>query len=118
MENLIQSQTNDNFNQDMFKAIDKIRSKHKQQAKVESVFEQIIKTTGNENISKASLEDRIQTLVIDDMLENKPRLEKSSCYLTEKSKQLLNVHGDMTEPSIQLQDTPTKYFISTMEMSF
>ena len=30
MENLIQSQMNDNFNQDIFKAIDKIRNKHKQ----------------------------------------------------------------------------------------
>ena len=40
MENLIQSQMNDNFNQDIFKAIDKIRNKHKQQANVESIFEQ------------------------------------------------------------------------------
>ena len=45
------------------------------------------------------------------MLENKPRLEKNVHHLTEKSKQLLlNVDGDITEPSIQSQDTPTKYF--------
>ena len=30
MENLIHSQMNDNFNQDIFKAIDKIKNKHKQ----------------------------------------------------------------------------------------
>ena len=66
----------DNFNQDIFKAIDKIRNKHKQQSNVEFIFEQIIKTTGNESISKAFLEDRIETLVTDDMLENKPRLEE------------------------------------------
>ena len=56
MENLIQSQMNDNFNQDILKVIDKIRNKHKQQVNVESIFEQIIKTTGNENISKAVAE--------------------------------------------------------------
>ena len=95
MENLIQSQMNDSFNQDILKAIDKIRNKHKQQANVESIFEQIIKTTGNESISKSFLEDRIETLVTDDILENKPRLEKNSYYLTEKSKQLLNVGGGM-----------------------
>ena len=111
MENLIHSQMNDSFNQDIFKAIDKIRNKHKQQANVESIFEQIIKTTGNESISKSFLEDRIETLVTDDILENKPRLEKNSYCLTEKSKQLLlNVDGDMTEPLIQSQDTPTKHF--------
>ena len=55
---------NDNFTQDILKAIDKIRNKHKQQVNVESIFEQIIKTTGNENISKA--------IVTDDTLENKP----------------------------------------------
>ena len=53
-----------NFNQDIFKAIDKIRNKHKQQANIES-------TTGNESISKAFLEDTY-------------RLEKSSYYFTEK----------------------------------
>ena len=101
----------DNFKQDIFKAIDKIRTKHKQPANVESIFEQIIKTTGNESISKAFPEDRTETLITDDMLENKPRLEKNSYYLTEKSKQLLlNVHGDITEPLIQSQDTPTEYF--------
>ena len=47
---------NDNFNQDILKVIDKIRNKHKQQVNVESIFEQIIKTTGNENISKAVAE--------------------------------------------------------------
>ena len=109
MENLTQSQMNDNFNQDIFKAINKIRKKHKQQAKVESIVEQIIKTTGNESISKAFLEDGIETLATDGILENKPRLEKNSCYLTEKSKQLpLNVDDDITEPLIQSQDTPTK----------
>ena len=75
MENLIQDHMNDNFNQHIFKAIDEIRNKHKQQANVESIFEQIIKTTGNESISKAFFEDRIETLVTDDMLTNKPRLE-------------------------------------------
>ena len=69
MENLIQSQMNDNFNQNIFKAIDKIRNKHKQQANVESTFEQIIETTGNESISKAFLEDRIETLVTDENLD-------------------------------------------------
>ena len=81
IENLIQRQTNDNFNQEIFKAIAKIRNKHKQQINVESIFEQIIKTTGNETISKAFLEDRIETLVTDDML-NKLWLERNSCYLT------------------------------------
>ena len=38
MENLIQSQMNDNFNQDIFKAIDKIRNKHKQQVNVGIYF--------------------------------------------------------------------------------
>ena len=48
------------------------------------------------------------------MLENKPRLEKNSYYLTEKSKQLLlNVDDDITEPSIQSLDTPTKYFTAS-----
>ena len=39
IENLIQSQLNDNFNQDILTAINKIRNKHKQQANVESIFE-------------------------------------------------------------------------------
>ena len=47
MENSIQSLMNDSFNQGMFKAIEKIRNKNKQQANVESIFQQIIKTTGN-----------------------------------------------------------------------
>ena len=63
---------NDNFNQEIFKAIDKIRNKHKKQTNVESILEQIIKTTGNESISEAFLEHRIVTLVTDGMLENKP----------------------------------------------
>ena len=110
---------NDSFNQDMFKVIDKIRNEHKQQANVESIFEQIIKTTGNESISKSFLEDRIETLVTDDILENKPRQEKNSDYLTEKSKQLLlNVDGDMTEPLIQSQDTPTKHFTTSETGNF
>ena len=86
IENSIQSQMNDSFNQDMFKAIEKIRNKNKQQANVESIFEQIIKTTGNERISKTFLEDRIEALVTDDILENKRRLEKNFYCLTEKSK--------------------------------
>ena len=119
MENLVQSQMNDSFNQHIFKAIDKIRNKHKQQANVESIFEQIIKTTGNESISKTFLEDRIETLVADDVLENKPRLEKNPYYLTEKSKQLLlNADGDMTEPLIQSQDTPTKHFTTSETGNF
>ena len=40
------------------------------------------------------LEDRIETLVTDDLLENKPRLEKNSYYLTEKSNQLLLIVYD------------------------
>ena len=32
----------DNFKQDIFKAINKIRNKHKQQTNVESIFERII----------------------------------------------------------------------------
>ena len=75
---------NDSFNQGTFKVIDKIRNEHKQQANVESIFGQIIKTTGNESISKSFLEDRIETLATDDILENKPRLEKNSYCLTEK----------------------------------
>ena len=83
VENLIQRQVNDNFNQDVFKPIDKIRNKHKQQANVESFLEQIIiKTTGNERISKAFLEDTIETLVTYDVLENKPRLEKKAVTTT------------------------------------
>ena len=110
---------NDSFNQDIFKAIDKIRNKHKQQANVESIFEQIINTTGNESISKTFLEDRIEALVTDDILENKPRLEKNPYYLTEKSKQLLlNADGDMTEPLIQSQDTPTKHFTTSETGNF
>ena len=58
MENLIQSQMNGNFHI-IFKSIDKIRNK--QQVNVKSVFDQIIKTTGNESISKAFLEERIST---------------------------------------------------------
>ena len=113
IENLIQSQLNDNFNQDILKAINKIRNKHKQQANVESIFEQIIKTIGNESISKALLNNRIETIVTD-MLENKPQLENNSYCLTQKSNQLLlNIYGDITEPSTQSQDTPTKYFIAS-----
>ena len=112
MENLIQSQMNDSFNQVYSKPSIKLRT-NRQQANAESIFEQIIKTTGNESISKSFLEDRIETLVTDDILENKPRLEKNSYYLTEKSKQLLNVDGDMTEPLIQSQDTSTKHFTAS-----
>ena len=85
MENLIQSQMNDSFNQVCSKPSIKLRT-NRQQANPESIFEQIIKTTGNESISKSFLKDRIETLVTDDILENKPRLEKNSYYLTEKSK--------------------------------
>ena len=42
---------------------------------------------------------------------NKPSLEKNSYQLTEKRKKLLlNIDSDITEPSVQLQDTPSKYF--------
>ena len=79
---------------------------------VESIFEQTIKTTGNESISKALLEDRTEILAIDNML--KKYVKKSSYYLTEKSKQLLlNAYGDVIEHSIQSQDTPTKYFTAS-----
>ena len=106
IENLIQSQLNDNFNQDILTAINKIRNKHKQQANVESIFEQIIKTTRNESISKALLNNRIETIATD-LLENKPRLENNSYCLTQISNQLLlNIYGDITEPSIQSKDTP------------
>ena len=53
-----------NFNQDIFKAIDKIRNKNKQHANIES-------STGNESISKA-------------FLEHTYRLRKNSYYFTEK----------------------------------
>ena len=56
---------------------------------VEVLCIEIIKTTENETISKAFLEDRIEPLGTDDILENKPPLEKSCYYFTEKSKQLL-----------------------------
>ena len=79
---------------------------------VESIFEQTIKTTGNESISKALLEDKTEILTIDNML--KKYVKKSSYYLTEKSKQLLlNAYGDVIEHSIQSQDTPTKYFTAS-----
>lgn len=58
-KNLIQKQIlcqmNNNFNQDIFKTTDKIRNKHKKQTHVESISEQIIKTTGIESILKAFL---------------------------------------------------------------
>ena len=54
MENSIQSLMNDSFNQGMFKAIEKIRNKNKQQANIESIFEQIIKTTGMKEFQKHS----------------------------------------------------------------
>ena len=62
---------NDNFNQEAFKAINKIRNKHKQQANDESIFEQITKITRKESISKAFLENRIEALATD-MFGNKP----------------------------------------------
>ena len=97
---------NDSFNQDIFKATDKIKKKHRQQANVEFIFNQIIKTTGHESTSKSFLDDRIEPLVTGNILENKPRLEKNSYYLIEKSKQLLlNVDDHMTELLIQSQDT-------------
>lgn len=55
MENSIQSQMKDNFNQEVFKAIDNIRNKHKQQANIASNFDHITQTTGNQSISKAFL---------------------------------------------------------------
>ena len=45
---------------------------------------QRVKTTGNENISKVFLEDRIETLVTDDKLEIKHRPEKISYCFNEK----------------------------------
>lgn len=75
---------NNNCNKKVFKAIDKTGNKHKQQANTESIFAQIVKTTGNESLSKIFHEDRIEALVTD-MLENKPQLEEKSPYLTEKS---------------------------------
>ena len=76
------------------------------------IFEQTIKTTGNESISKVLLEDRTEILTIDNML--KKYVKKSSYYLTEKSKQLLlNAYGDVIEHSIQSQDTPTKYYAAS-----
>ena len=62
---------NDKFNQEVFKAIDRIRNKHKQQASVESIFEQIIEATGNESISKVFSEGRIEAFVTNNMAENK-----------------------------------------------
>ena len=75
---------NNNCNKKVYKAIDKTGNKHKQQANTESIFAQIIKTTGNESLSKVFHQDRIEALVTD-MLENKPQLEEKSPYLTEKS---------------------------------
>lgn len=57
---------NENFNQELFKAIDTIRNK--QQASIESIFEQMIKTP-NESIWKSLFEDRIGALVTNDLLE-------------------------------------------------
>ena len=109
---------NDSFNQDIFKTIDKIRNKHKQQANVESIFEQIIKTTGNESISKSFLEHRIETLVTD--VYQKINLDsRKTLTLNKKSEQLLlNVDGDMTESLIQSQDTPTKHFATSETGNF
>lgn len=108
-------QMNDNCNQEIFKAIEKIRNKHKHQPNVESSFEQIIKTFGKESISKAYPENRRKTLVTEDMLENTPRLEKEK----NNSKQLLlNIDGDITEPLMQSQDTPTKSFTACETESY
>ena len=53
------------------------------------------------------------------MLENKPRLEKNSYQFTEKSEQsLLNVDGDITEPSIQSQETPIISFTRSETENF
>ena len=113
IENLIQSQLNDNFNQDILTAINKIRNKHKQQANVESIFEQIIKTTRNESISKALLNNRIETIVTD-MLENKPQLENNSYCLTQKSNQLLLKFMVISlNPQYNQKIPPTKYFIAS-----
>ena len=51
------------FNQKVLKTIE-------QQAKAESIFQQIIKTTGNDSNSDAFLKDRRETVVTNDMLEN------------------------------------------------
>lgn len=76
---------NDKFNQEIFKAIAKSKNKHTQQTNVDSVLDHIIKTTGNQRISKAFLKDKIETLVNDGMLKNKPGLEKKKpYYLTKK----------------------------------
>ena len=93
---------NENFNQELFKAIDTIRNK--QQASIESIFEQMIKTP-NESIWKSLFEDRIGALVTNDMLEKKHRWDKNSYNVPEKSKKLaLNSDGNITEPLVQLQD--------------
>ena len=62
---------NDKFNQEVFKAIDIIRNKHKQQASVESIFEQIIEASGSESISKVFSEGRTEAFVTNNMAENK-----------------------------------------------
>ena len=93
---------NENFNQELFKAIDTIRNK--QEASIESIFEQMIKTP-NESIWKSLFEDRIGALVTNDMLEKKHRWDKNSYNVPEKSKKLaLNIDGNITEPLVQLQD--------------
>lgn len=75
------------------KAIHLIRSKYKQKTIVESIVKNIENIEailcGNESISKSFFKDRIEVLLPDDKIEKKPRLEKNSHYITEKSKQLL-----------------------------
>ena len=75
----------------------KLSNRYQQQVIVHSIFEQIIKTNGNENIP--FLEDRIETLITGDLLEMKSRIDKNFCFLTKENKQLLKSNdGDVTKP--------------------
>ena len=51
----------DVYNQDVYKAIDIIENKHKQQTKIESIFEHIIENNGNGNVSKIFLKIKRKT---------------------------------------------------------
>ena len=42
-----------NYNQKAFEVISKIRNKYKQHANVDSIYEQIIESNGNDNPSEA-----------------------------------------------------------------
>ena len=89
-----------------------LSKEYEQQAIVDSIFEEIIKINGNDNISKAFLENRIETLITDDLFEIKPRFDKNSCCLTEESNQLLKTMMTSLNPYYN-RKTTTKYFTAS-----